>query len=212
MDDEKIERALRAGPVDEPAYVPGSFRRGRSAWSLAMATSVIALTLLAGIAVGVGLGALRGNGDGVGAPDVQALAAQLKGRWVSQEITRQDWIDALNAIGHEVAAIDAYLAHDPIQASVRYELWFVGDHLQIFAAVDGAPFTSQSGGPYRLLADGALYYDDIGCFITATLDITGDRLSFDPISTTGCGADESLANAAFFNLVDYTRTTPAAGS
>jgi hypothetical protein len=25
----------------------------------------------------------------------------------------------------------------------------------------------------------------------------------------GCGADESLTNAAFFDLVDYTRTTPS---
>lgn len=206
MDLESIERALRAGPVDEPVYVPDSFRRSPGGiWSLAAVTGVLAVTLVVGAAAGYALSMLRGTGDGPGAPNASALAASLEGRWVSQQITRQDWIDALAALGHQMDEVNAFLLHDPIASRTRYELRFLEDHLQVFEAADSTPFQGEAGGPYQVMATGAVLYDDIGCFVTATFDITGDRLSFEPISTESCDAEERIANTAFFNLVDYTR-------
>jgi hypothetical protein len=207
MDLERIERALREGPVDEPIYVPGAFaRRRRSIWSLAVVSAAVGAALVIGVIVGVGLSVLREPDGGVGvAPDVEALAAQLEGRWVSDEITHDEWVSALLAMGHDIDDIDAFLLHDPIETSTHYDLVFNDGLLTLFDTAPPDPRLEMGDGRYELLPDGRLYYDDRGCFITARFTIEGDRLTFDPISTDSCGADERVANSAFFNLAGYTR-------
>lgn len=58
MDLDRIERALREGPADEPRYVPGTFR-GRSPerlpWAMAAFAAVAATALVAALLIGVGL-------------------------------------------------------------------------------------------------------------------------------------------------------------
>jgi hypothetical protein len=208
MDLQTIEQALRDGPVDEPIYVPGTHRRGRPLyWQGALVMTITAAALLAGVVIGISLDALRSAGNPPGQVDVAALARELEGDWQSTEITREDLIRTALAMGHDQQTIDTQLRALPAFARVQYEMVFANDHLQIFASFDGAPAASQSGGPYTLQPTGAIHYDDIGCFITATFDVVGDQLTFDPIQTQGCDADESLANAAFFNAVTYSRAS-----
>ena len=206
MDLERIERALRQGPVDEPVYVPGSFHRARSRWTLALAAAVVTGALVIGLAIGFGLGILRAPAPNVGAPDLEALAAALRGTWTSGEITRQQFISSEVALGNDIDDVDNLLIHDPFDSSIRFELSFVDGRLTVSAAKDGGPMVEQSGGPYRLLDTGQIYYEDLGCFVTVRFAITHDRLTFQRISTRSCGADERAANSGFFNLLPYART------
>ena len=205
MDTERIERALREGPVDEPRYAPGAFRRSRRRFSLALAGSVATAALVTGVLLGVVLTQLREPNGGVRGRDLGELAADLEGRWVSDVISREEWINSALAAGHDRNTIDAFFLHDPIELQVQYELVFADDHLQVFGAFDGSPSQGLAGGPYRLLDNGAVYYDDIGCFITARFKLSADRMTFEPISTESCNAEEGLANWVFFNLASYTR-------
>lgn len=206
MDVERIERALREGPADEPIYRPGSHRRARGRWSLAVGAAVVTAVLLLGVATGVGLGLLREPAPGLGAGELEALAAALKGTWGAEEITREDWISQEVALGNNIDDVEGLLINNPMQSRIRYQLAFVGGRLTVSAAADGGPMVEQSGGPYRLLASGAIYYADLGCYVTVKFTITGGRLAFQRISTVSCGADERVANSAFFNLVPYART------
>jgi len=210
MDADRIERALRDGPPDEPTYVPGAFRQRRSLSLLIVgAGAVLGVALIVGVVAGITLNVLRDPSDSVGGPvNVDRLAAELEGRWSSDEISREDWIQALAEMGYQRPDIDFALSNLPDHERVRYDLVFEDDHLQIFGSFDGDDLRSMSGGPYTLLPDGALYYDDIGCFITVRFELDADRLAFDPMETDGCSADESLNNAAYFNLLTYTRSTP----
>ncbi|MEO6059111.1 MAG: hypothetical protein ABIQ05_03960 [Candidatus Limnocylindria bacterium] len=205
MDVERIERALREGPADEPVYVPGTFRRARSRWSLAIGAGVVAAALVIGLVIGIGLGVLRAPAPNVGAPDLEALAAELQGTWTSDEITRDRFITGLVALGNNRDDVDNLLIHDPILSMVQFELAFDDGQLAISAATDGGPMVEQSGGPFHLLPEGSIYYDDLGCYITVAFAISGDRLTFQRISTVSCGADERAANSGFFNLSPYAR-------
>lgn len=209
MDAQRIERALRAGPVDEPTYVPGGFRRagGRSPRALAIAGLISAV--LFGLAVGVGLSTLHRPPAQVGSVDRDRLALELPGRWVSDDISRERWVSVLVGLGNDIDDIDNFLAHfDPIVATTHYELEFTHDHLAIADFADDQPRDDVASGPYQIDANGTLHYDDRSCFVSARFKIEDDRLTFGPISTDSCGADERIANMAFFNLVSYTRATP----
>ena len=60
MDDDRLERALRQRPPDEPDYVPGRHRRPTSrAGSLALTIPAIVAALIVGLAIGSGLLATR---------------------------------------------------------------------------------------------------------------------------------------------------------
>lgn len=205
MDVERIEHALRAGPVDEPIYVPGSFRRAGRRWSFTVGVVVATGALVIGLVIGVGVGILRAPAPNISARDLEALAAELQGTWMSEVITRGDWITAQVALGNDIDDIDNLLINNPMESQVRYQLAFVDGRLTVSAAADGGLMIEQSGGPYRLLDSGAIYYDDLGCFVTVRFAISGDRLTFQRISTVSCGADERVANSAFFNLVPYAR-------
>jgi hypothetical protein len=206
MDVERIERALREGPMDEPIYVPGTYRRAKSGWSLAVGAAVLTGVLLVGIATGLGLGLLRTPAPGLGAAELVALAAKLQGTWTSAEITRQQFINSEVALGNNVDDVDNLLNHDPFASSIRFELSFADGRLSVSASKDGGPMLEQSGGPYRLLDTGEIYYEDLGCFITVRFAVNAEHLSFQRISTRSCGADERAANSGFFNLLPYSRS------
>ena len=206
MDTERIERALREGPPDEPVYVPGGHRQQRRVLMLAGLGALVTAALLVGVAIGVTLNVLRASNGGVGSGiDVAALAAELEGTWDSTELSVASYRSELVARGHAAEDVEAAIANNGQFDRVRYRFVFAEDHLQIFAAFDGRAWESMSGGPYELQEDGSLLYDDIGCFITATFTIGNGDLSFTPIQTRSCNADETLNNTAFFNLVNYTR-------
>ena len=209
MDADRIERALREGPPDEPTYVPGAFRQRRSVPLLFVgAGAVLAAAVVIGLVVGVTLDLLREPTGGVGGPvDADELAAELEGRWSSGDISREAWIEELAAMGYRPADIDFALSNLPEHERVRYDLVFEDDHLMIFGSFDGADLRPMSGGPYEVLGNGALYYDDVACFITVQFDLDDDRLAFEPMQTEGCNADESLNNAAYFNLLTYARSS-----
>lgn len=58
MDLDRIERALRQGPADEPRYVPGTFERRspkRLPWALAAFAVVATTVLVAALLIGIGI-------------------------------------------------------------------------------------------------------------------------------------------------------------
>lgn len=207
MGPQRIEQALRDGPPNEPRYVPGSFRRDvLSQWSLAVGGAFVAVALVLGVAAGLGIGVLRSPGGNVGnPPDLEAIAAELQGAWVSDAISRDDWVSGLVSMGHDIDDVDNFLIHDPIVKDVTYFLTFSDGTLNISSSLDGAPVIENSDGPYRLLPEGRLSWEDLGCFVTADVTVDGDRLTFEPVETESCGADERVANSAFFNLAPYER-------
>jgi hypothetical protein len=209
MDVQRIERALRAGPVDEPTYVPGSHGGGRRRSARFLTIAGLVGAVVVGVVLGVGLSTLQRAPVPVGGVDQGRLALELPGRWVSDEISRDRWVSALVESGNDIDDIDNFLTHfDPIVATTHYELEFSSDRLAIADFADDQPRDDVASGPYQIDADGTLHYDDQGCFVTARFRIDGDHLMFDRIATDSCGADERIANTAFFNLVSYTRATP----
>lgn len=205
MNRERIEQALREGPPHEPRYVAGSFHRPRNRWSMAVGAALVTVALVIGIVVGLGIGILR-NPAGRGAPADPALVArQLIGDWKTAPIAKADWRSRLLALGHNVDDIDAFLIHSPMNVDVVYELTFADGTLTVSESPDGAAFSRDSIGPYQVLDDGRLSWADLGCFVKAPVSFDGDRMMFGTIETSSCGADERIANSAFFNLAPYTR-------
>jgi hypothetical protein len=212
MNLERIERALRDGPPDEPLYVPGTHRARRDVrLLLAAASAVLAFALVVGIGIGFGVSVLRGPGDVGSGVDLDALAANLEGQWISTEISSDEWVDGLIALGHDRDDVQVALDNFPPYEAVQWRLDFADDHLQIFGSFDGGPFISMSGGPYELVPDGSIAYDDIGCFMTIPVEVQGSRLLLEPMRTESCNADERLNNDGYFQLVEYERLTSPDG-
>lgn len=209
MDVQRIERALRAGPSDEPLYVPGTFLEERPTSRLrsALLAGGIVAAVTVGVVMGFGLGAIRPSGDraGVGGHAVDPATVGLPGHWVSQGIARSVWIEALLAKGHRQEDINAFLAHDPFTSTVHYEIDITDDRILISNVVDEGPLAPLGGGPYQMLDASTFRYDDVGCLVTVHFEITGGWLTFDPPLMGSCNADERVANSAFFNQWPYTR-------
>ena len=215
---ERIERALREGPPDEPVYVPGAFRHARAGRSLSpFAATAVVLALVVGVVIGGGLAVLRGWN--IGGPRI-VTTADLLGTWRSDEITAQAWTDGISAAGFDAASIDAFLVHDPIQDSVRYTLEFTasestGDELSISAEYDGQPIAVMSGGSFTVQADGTLHYTEIvagnagpRCEVFAAVTMDDGRMSLEITRMRNCDTEEQLAHTAFFELSPYTRQGP----
>jgi hypothetical protein len=128
-----------------------------------------------------------------------------KGTWISTEITSDEWVDGLLALGHDRDDVEFALANFPPFERARWRLTFVDAHLQIFGSFDGGGFYSMSGGPYELLPDGSIRYDDFGCILTIRVVVDGPKVDFGPMTTESCNADERLNNDGFFQLVEYER-------
>jgi hypothetical protein len=208
MNLERIEQALREGPVDEPSYRPGTFRRTSPlSWPVMLAAATVAAALFMGIVIGSGVSVLRNpfGQPGKQPPDPAALRVALVGGWETAEISKDDWTAAILARGFAQADITAFLAHDPFERTIRYQLKFASDRLIISSLADAGTARVLSNVPYEILADGRLRYDDLGCIVSVFFVLDGDGLTFAPISVDSCNADEQIANRAFLNLAPYTR-------
>ncbi len=217
MDLERVERALREGPVDEPAYVPGAFRRTRpSPWWLALAGTAVGAAVVIGLAIGLGLDVLRSDRVG-SAPDPDVLAGDLEGRWVSDEIPFDRWVDALVERGYDPNDLGNFLLHDPFDETVRYVLIFDGSQLSMQGIYDSGSPIDLSGGEYAIQPDGSFEFVEIvdappvvgeACRTVADVELADDRLHFDVLDLPGCGVDPAIAHTAFFDLATYTRADP----
>lgn len=210
MDTERIETALRAGPPDEPVYVPGSFRRtGLPGWWLAVAGLSVAVALVTGIAIGTALDALRSGGVGSG-PGRDLVVADLQGVWESDPIEHRVWVDALLARGFSQADIDAFLEHDPFADRVRYALSFVDDRVTIQGAYDDLPFETLNPATFTIRDDGVKFVEILdgvegACQPLVAAAIDGSRLIMNVLELPGCTTDERMANTLFFEIASYSR-------
>lgn len=217
MDFERIERALREGPVDEPVYVPGAFRRARpSARWFAAAAAAAGAAVVIGLIIGLGLDALRSDRVG-SAPDPDELLAGLEGRWVSDEIPFDRWVDELVGRGYDPNDLGNFLMHDPFDETVRYVLLFEGPQLSMQGIYDGGSAIDLSGGEYTIRPDGLFEFVEVvdappvvgeACRTVAEVELDDDRLRFDVLDLPGCGVDPAIAHTAFFDLAPYTRADP----
>lgn len=209
---ERIERALRDGPIDEPVYAPGTHaHRPGAGVLLAAGAAVLTVALVVGVGIGIGISVIRGPASVGSGLDPARLGAAIEGSWVSTEITPDEWVDGLLVLGHERDDIELALANFPPYERATWRLDFFDDHIQIFASFDDGPFTSMSGGPYELLSDGSIRYDDIGCYLTISVAMDGSRLLLEPITMESCDADERLNNDGYLQLVEYERLTSPDG-
>jgi hypothetical protein len=209
MDTEWIERALREGPPDEPAYVPGSFRRtGRPGWWFAVAGLSVAIALVTGIAIGTALDAFRSGGVG-SEPDPRPLvAADLQGVWESDPIERLDLEEALLARGFSRADVDVHLEGLPDEDAARYALRFAGDRLIAQAAYGDQPFQTVDTGEFIIRDDGlqiVVRGVEGACEPLAAAEIDGSRLILKVLELPGCATDERLVNTLLLDIASYSR-------
>lgn len=212
MDLERIEQALRDGPPDEPAYVPGSFRRRSHRWQYAAAAVVVVMALVTGIAIGVGFDLLRGNPVGR-TPTTPITMADLDGRWLSDEISFDQWVDELVARGFDPNDIGNFLDHDPFEDSVRYQLTFDSGVVTIGADYDGTGVQVLNFGSYTVEESLFSYAESdeappvIGeaCRVSARPRLDERTLEFSDVALAGCGVDPSIAHTAFFDLAAFAR-------
>ena len=210
MDVERIERALREGPPDEPAYVPGRFRRSAATpWNLAYAALAVATVLVIGIGVGITLNVLRGGGIGTQPPAVLDRA-DLQGTWLSDEIGFQDWVDALLERGFTTDEIAAYLEDDnAFDRSLRYELRIGTEEMAMWGSADGAPMVLLTSEPYTILGDGRIRIGDgtSECQPVVGVALDGGRLAFSRSELPGWVAPvgDRIAGVGFFELTGYDR-------
>jgi hypothetical protein len=207
MNLERIERALREGPVDEPRYVPGAFGPARRFGALVL-TAAVGAALVIGVAIGLGLDLLRAPSPGVGQPppDLGELQAELAGTWISAPVTEDEYVDFMLEQGHARADVEAFLDHDPIESTLQWGLDFDGrDNLVVFSVTGDGVTDILANGPYELLPDGRLRWVDRTCVLVAEFSVSADRLTFGDLALEGCVADERIAHDTFFNLASpYT--------
>jgi hypothetical protein len=210
VDADRIERALREGPPDEPAYEPGAFRRrsggGRSP---ALTGLAIGVALIAGFALGNWLGLMR---DGVGTPPSRVLvAADLTGVWQRDPISPEAWTELARARGFSESDIDAFLEHDSFEDQVRYQLRFIDDRYVVQALYDDLPLRTLNEGTFTVGEDGAIRLVEvvnavpIACEIGLTTRFDGSQLHLDVMEMPGCSVDGRLANLMFFDGATYER-------
>jgi hypothetical protein len=210
VDVERIERALREGPPDEPLYVSGSFRRSATGRSW-LASAALAVMATVAIAIGswVALNPLREGGVGTG-PSPVLDAADLEGTWSTSEIAFQDWVGGLTERGFETDEIAAFLEHDRFNRTVRYELDIADGVMTIRSSRDAGPLVTLSSAPYSILADGRLGIAEAStvCRPTVEVALVGEQLTLSRLDLPNCSLEEHIASSAFFELEPYVRVEP----
>lgn len=204
MELQRIERALREGPVDEPRYEPGGFGRRRPL-SWALFAGAVTGALMIGVMLGLAIHLVRQPSDNVGAPavDLERLGEELSGSWMSGSYTEDDFVDYMTDAGHTAEDVVAFLEHDPIPGTVRWGLDFDGrERLVIFRTLDESRTGVLSNLVYELLPDGRLRLIDGECSIVMTFSVEGEELTFEPFEVDGCvpETDSRIAFEAFFGL------------
>lgn len=202
MNLERIERALREGPVDEPRYVPGAFGPARRLDRL-MLTAVVAASLAVGLVIGLALDVVRAPAPNVGepGPDPAVIQRQLAGTWTSERVSQDEFVAFMLEQGHAQADVDAFIGHDPIETTLQWGLDFDGRGNLVVFSVTGEGVTDVlSNGPYELLPDGRLRWTDMTCVLVAAFSVTDEQLTFGSLDPQNCNADERIATDAFFSL------------
>lgn len=206
MNLERIERALREGPVDEPRYVPGAFGSARRLESVVLAAAVVGALAL-GVVIGLGLDLLRAPTPDVGGPptDPAAIQRQLAGTWMSEPVTEDQFIDFMLEQGHSQADIEAWLDHDPIGTTLSWGLDFDGRGSLVVFSITGEGVTDVlSNGPYELVPDGRLRWFDLTCTLDAEFTVSADALDFGPLELDNC---DPIAMDTFFGLASPYRSS-----
>ena len=131
MDDDRLERALRQRPPDEPVYVPGSHRppRSRARW-LALTVPAIVAALIVGLAIGSGLPRDAGAGRVATRPIGDRRCHRR--RDVGLELTADAWRDALLGHGSRTPSSMRPRARS-IDSTVQYRLVFSDASLTVQA-------------------------------------------------------------------------------
>lgn len=202
MNLERIERALREGPVDEPRYVPGAFGSARRLDRL-MLTAAVAAALVIGVLIGLALDVLRAPGPNVGGPgpDTAAIQRQLEGTWRSRTVTQEEFVAFMLERGHAQADLDAFLGHDPISTTLQWGLDFdLRGNLLVFSVTGDGITDILSNGPYEILPDGRLRWTDETCVLVAAFTVDAEQLTFGSLAPQDCNTDERIATDAFFGL------------
>jgi hypothetical protein len=202
MNLERIERALREGPVDEPRYVPGAFGRSRHLHPL-MLTAVVAASLAIGLVIGLALDVVRAPAPNVGepGPDPAVIQRQLAGTWTSEPVSQDEFVAFMLEQGHAQADVDAFLGHDPIETTLQWGLDFDGrGNLVVFSVTGDGVTDILSSGPYEILPDGRLRWTDETCVLVAAFTVDHEQLTFGSLAPQNCNADERMAHDAFFGL------------
>jgi hypothetical protein len=204
MDLERIERALREGPADEPIYQPGAFARPRVQRWLLFAGSMAGAIVL-GVIIGLGLDVVRQpvGDDARPAVDLDRLGEELSGSWLSDSFTEEDIIRHLTDDGHGPEDIAAWLRDGPIPGTVRYGLDFDGrDRLVVFHTLDDSQTEILTNVVYELLPNGDLQLIDGACSIVMEFTVDGEELTFGPFQVEGCipATDSEMAFKTFFGL------------
>lgn len=209
MEIERIERALREGPPDEPTYVPGSFRRtSPHGWWFAAAGLSVVIALVAGIAIGTALDALRSASVGGGPEPRELVAADLQGVWESDPIERQVLEEALLARGFSQADIDVHLESLAAGDAARYALRFVEDRLIAQAAYGDQPFQTLDTGTFIISDEGfQIVVPEVpgACEPLAAAEIDGSRLILSVLDLSGCETDERLVSTMLLDITSYSR-------
>jgi hypothetical protein len=212
MDLDRIERALRDGPPDEPAYAPGRHRhRGRSSWRWLVAVPVVAVAVAVGLVAGGILAEI--STQGVGRSDPAAISRALTGTWTSDQLTFQDWSDALLARGFTSDDIAAFLEHDPFSRTVSYRLTISDTRLAIDAIYDGRAPIRLGGGTWVVDPDGSVQYTEVvpgvaaadACAVRLRAAVGATSLAFEEVEPVNCDLGARLANTAFFGISRYAR-------
>jgi hypothetical protein len=202
MNLERIERALREGPVDEPRYVPGAFGPTRRLDRLVL-TAAVAAALAIGLVIGLALDVLRSPTPNVGTPgpDPAVIQRQLEGTWRSKTVTRDEFVAFMLERGHAQADLDAFLGHDPITTTLRWGLDFdLRGTLLVFSVTGDGITDILSSGPYEILPDGRLRWTDETCVLVAAFTVDDEQLTFGSLDPQDCNSDERIATDAFFGL------------
>ena len=122
MDPHRIEAALRAGPADEPLYVPARYRRERlQPLAFLLGGAVVALGVLVGLVAGLALGVFRGpNPENIGA------SLDLPGNGMLVVESGEFWREDTNPV---LVALDPVTGHSrellecKQECSVWYNAW-----------------------------------------------------------------------------------------
>lgn len=207
MDLERIERALREGPVDEPRYVPGAFGPARRFGALVL-TAAVGAALVIGVMIGLGLDLLRAPSPNVGQPGpaLAEIQRQLAGTWISEPVTEEEFVTFMLEEGHAPADVEAFLAHDPIETTLKWGLDFDGRGSLVVFSVTGDGITDVlTNVTYELLPDGRMRSGDRTCGLVAAFSVSDERLIFGELSSEGCTPDDLIAFDTFLNLASpYT--------
>lgn len=200
MNLERIERALRDGPVDEPRYVPGAFGSARRTEPLLLAGAVVGALVL-GVVIGLGVGLLRAPSPNVGGPSTNSalIQEQLEGTWLSEQVTQEELVTYMLDNGHSQADIDEW--HDPIDSTLQWGLDFNGrGNLVVFTVTGDGVIEVVAEGSYELLPDGRLRWTDITCVTIANVRVSADQLIFGERESQNCDTEERIAHDTFFGL------------